>query len=269
MLKKLTVQPVILAAGRGKRILEEAKAEGLGELPKVLYPLSNKPLIDYVIDTISEVKEQLPDEIDLLKPIAVVNFMQHVVRNHLRDRVVYVEQKPAPLGTGHAVQVCQEAVERVQADVVLVLNGDMPAWSPQTISNLIIEHAKKLPAISLGTVEFNDPQYNANFFAYGRIVRDAQGRVKKIVEQKDASQAEQAINECNPSLYLFDSAWLFEALKKIKNNNIQKEYYLTDLLQIAIEQKEGVITAKIQNWREALGVNTLEQLKMTEELLAS
>ena len=266
-MSKLVVQTVILAAGKGKRIIEEAKEEGLGERPKVLYNLNEKPLIDYVIDTLSKVKQILPSDIELLKPIAVVNFMQTLVRNHLRDQVTYVEQKPAPLGTGHAVQVCRDAVIKSGADVVLVLNGDMPAWSAQTISNLIIQHREQLPVITLGTVNFTDKIYNANFFAYGRIIRDKSGHLKKILEQREASEEELKINECNPSLYIFDSVWLFAALKKVKNNNSQKEYYLTDLLKIAIDEKQPVKTAKVKDWKEALGINTLEQLKLAESLL--
>ena len=267
MSKKLIIQPVILAAGKGKRILKEAKEEGLGEMPKVLYPLKNKPLIDYVLETLVAVKKGLPVEIELKKPIAVVNFMQSVVRNHLKDKVTYVEQKPAPLGTGHAVQVCCDAVKKSGAGVVLALNGDMPAWSAKTIIGLIIKHAQTLPVLTLATVEFNDSKYSAKFFAYGRIVRDEKNGLKKIVEQRDAKAEELEINECNPSLYLFETKWLFEALKKVKNNNSQKEYYSTDLLKIAIDERQKVVTSLVGDWREALGVNTLEQLKLAEKLL--
>lgn len=263
------IQPIILAAGNGKRIIQEAMAEGLGELPKVLYPLQGRPLIDYVLDGVAAAAEQVKeDAIELLKPIVVVKFMQELVREHLGERVTYVEQNPAPLGTGHAVLVTESAVP-TEVDQVLVLNGDMPAWQPSTIAKVLRQAAQTKSTLTLATVDFTDPHFDTVFFAYGRIIRDAQGKLLKIVEQRDTDAAELKISECNPSLYCFDRSWVFKALHQLKNDNSQHEYYLTDLLGMAIEQGRAVQTVPVADWREALGVNTLEQLHLTEKLLQS
>lgn len=261
---KCVIQPVILAAGKGKRILAEAVASGLGESPKVLYPLHGTPLIDYPIRAVTAVEAE-HTEIEWRVPIVVVGFMQEQVRAHLGDTVRYVEQVN-PQGTGHAVQVCLSAIGK-DVDGVLVLNGDMPAWQTSTIAGVADEFMQRRPTIVLSVVNFTDPAYDASFFAYGRIVRDAQGKVQRIVEQKDATPEQLAITECNPSLYCFDRRWLFSALEHITNHNSQGEYYLTDLLELAIKDGKEVETLPATNWREALGVNTLDQLQLAEELL--
>lgn len=260
------IQPIILAAGNGKRIIQEAMANGMGELPKVLYLLNDKPLIDYVLNSVAQATTELANEIELLKPIVVVKFMQEKVREHLGDRVNYVEQNPAPLGTGHAVLVTESAVPS-SANYLLVLNGDMPAWHSSTMVEVIRESCRGHQILTLATVNFTNQQYSANFFVYGRIVRDQHNKLQKIVEQRDATAEELAISECNPSLYCFERQWAFKALHELKNDNSQQEYYLTDLLALAIEQQQKVGTVAVSDWREALGVNTLDQLKLTEELL--
>lgn len=267
MANKFTVRPVILAAGKGKRIVQEALAAGLGDLPKVLYPLNNKPLIDYPLTMLDEVRAVSEKGWELLPTVLVVGHGQDLVREHVGDRAEYVDQQEM-LGTGHAVRVCEEAT--VGADAVLVINGDMPAWHPETIIKLVdcyLENDK--PAVVLGTVLFNDPHYSANFFAYGRIVRDQAGEIIKIVEQKDASEEEQAINECNPSLYCFKRDWLFNALDKVDNKNSQGEYYLTDVLEIASKDQQKITSVQAAEWKEALGVNTLEQLELATKLLST
>lgn len=260
------IQPIILAAGQGKRIIEEAVTSGMGELPKVLYLLNGKPLIDYVLNSVAQATTELVNEVELLKPIVVVKFMQEKVREHLGDSANYVEQNPAPLGTGHAVLVTESAVPS-NASYLLVLNGDMPAWHSSTMVEVVKESCRNQQTLTLATVNFTDPQYSANFFAYGRLVRDGEGQLVKIVEQRDATAEELAISECNPSLYCFERQWAFSALHELKNDNSQQEYYLTDLLALAIEQQQKVGTVAVGNWREALGVNTLDQLKLAEELL--
>lgn len=262
----MKIQPVVLAAGKGTRIISEAIDAGLGELPKVLYPLHGRPLLDYVLDALAKTTELLSGEIELLKPIVVVGFMKEAVMEHVGERAVFVEQLPAPLGTGHAVLVTESAVPAA-ADAVLVLNGDMPAWHPETIANLARRYQTDQPAIVLGTVDFTDSQYTADFFAYGRMVRDAAGRLLRITEQRDATEAERQISECNPSLYCFAASWLWPALHRLKNDNSQSEYYLTDLLEMALTEGQTVETVPGRDWREALGINTLDQLKLAEDLL--
>ncbi len=261
----LVVQPVILAAGKGKRILTEATEAGLGERPKVLYELNSKPLLDYVLRVVEEATSVLSDEVTLLKPIVVVGFMKDLVINFVGDRGVCVEQLPSPMGTGHAVLVTEPQVP-ASADAVLVLNGDMPAWHATTIAGLCRLFAAHRPTVALNTVIFTDEKYTADFFAYGRIIRK-DGAPQRIVEQRDATEEERKVPECNPSLYCFDRQWVFQELKKLKNDNSQSEYYLTDLLEMALNEGLAIETVACRDWREALGVNTLEQLKLTEELI--
>lgn len=263
---ELVVQPVILAAGKGTRIINEAMAAGLAELPKVLYPLRGKPLIEYILTAVSGAASGLPKGIKMRPPIVVVGFMKDTVIKQVGDRGRCVEQLPSPLGTGHAVLVSEPAVP-AEANAILVLNGDMPAWHPTTIINLCRHFQATRPAITLGTVEFSDPKYTADFFAYGRMVRDEAGHILKITEQRDATDEERRISECNPSLYCFDRTWLFPALHRLKNDNSQSEYYLTDLLEMALGEGQTVETVPSRDWREALGVNTLDQLRLAEELL--
>lgn len=262
----MKIQPVVLAAGKGTRIISEAIDAGLGELPKVLYPLNGRPLLDYVLDSMAAATKLLSDQVEMLQPIVVVGFMKDAVIAHVGDRATFVEQLPSPLGTGHAVLVTESSVAP-DVDAVLVMNGDMPAWHPETIVNLVRRFVADQPTIALGTVDFTDPQYTADFFAYGRMVRDGSGQLVKITEQRDATPEERQISECNPSLYCFSTAWLWPALHRLKNDNSQSEYYLTDLLEMALADKQSVETVPGRDWREALGVNTLDQLKLAEELL--
>lgn len=269
-MKQIKIQPVILAAGKGTRIITDAVAAGMAELPKVLYPLKGRPLIDWVLDAVDQTRPLLAESgIELKRPVVVVGFMKEKVEAAVSGRATCVEQLPSPLGTGHAVQVSEPAIE-ADADAVLVLNGDMPEWHPDTIAGVCRQFADsaKQCVLALGTVEFTDQVYNADFFAYGRILRDEAGRLVKIVEQRDASEEERQIKECNPSLYCFDREWLFSALSRLSNQNSQGEYYLTDLLAMALHEGKEVASSSSRDWREALGVNTLEQLQLAEQLIA-
>ncbi len=232
---------VILAAGQGTRMRSD--------LPKVLHPLAGQPLLEHVVTTARNLDAQ---DIHV-----VYGHGGEGVRTDLAHLQVNWVLQAEQLGTGHAVA---QALPAIAADhTVLVLYGDVSLITSSTLVPLIdqAQHG----ALALLTATLADPH------GYGRIVRAANQAVTRIVEQKDATEEELKITECNPSLYCFDHRWLFGALSQVTNNNSQSEYYLTDLLELAIKEGKRVETQPTKDWREALGVNTLEQLTLAEELL--
>ncbi len=234
---------VILAAGKGNRMQSEN--------PKVLAELAGKHLIRHLLEEVEKVSNE--------KPVMVVGYKAELVKKELGDACVYVEQKEQ-LGTGHAVLSAQEA--SAGAKNILVLQGDMPFISSKTIENLLERHFYSTARITVATVAlpgFND--WREAFTSFGRIIRK-NGKIL-IREYKDATPGEREIKEVNAGAYVFDAEWLWPNLRKIKNENAQKEYYLTDLLRMASEQKANIKTVQIDP-REALGANTKAELEILE-----
>jgi bifunctional UDP-N-acetylglucosamine pyrophosphorylase / glucosamine-1-phosphate N-acetyltransferase len=229
---------VILAAGQGKR-MKSAQ-------PKVLQPLAGRPLLKHVIDTAR-----------LLEPAAIQVVYGHggdQVRDALKDEPVSWVLQAERLGTGHAVM---QAMPRVPNDhVVLVLYGDVPLISKSTLTELLALAGSQQTALL--TVELDDPS------GYGRIVRGKRGRVQKIVEQKDASKKELKIRECNTGVMAAPARHLKKWLKSLRNDNAQGEYYLTDVIGMAAEEKIEVTPLVTANVVEVLGVNDKVQLAELE-----
>ena len=224
---------------------------------KVLLPIGEKPMVTRVVDA------AVTSGVDS-HPVVVVGKNGEAVRKALGDQCEYVTQEEQ-LGTGHAVH-CVEAALRGKADAVLVLYGDNPCVKPETIKRLAEAHAEKKPSITMFTTtvsDFND--WRKPFYDFGRLVRDARSALVKSVEKKDATVEELAIKELNPSFYCFDATWLWENLRKIKRHNAQRECYLPDLIQIAINQGDTVDMAPVDP-REVIGVNTPEQLEIVRQL---
>jgi bifunctional UDP-N-acetylglucosamine pyrophosphorylase/glucosamine-1-phosphate N-acetyltransferase len=170
------------------------------------------------------------------------------------------------LGTGHAVSVA-EPVLKNNCDAVMVFPGDMPFISPQTISGLAKTHEETGADLTMGVVIAPDFEGPHKFlYDFGRIVRDQEGNLVKIVEVRDAAPEEREIKEVNPSFYCFNAAWLWEALPEIKNENVQGEYYLTDVLEKAVLEKKKISVVEI-GYAEAMGINTPEQLAAAEEMI--
>lgn len=241
---------IILAAGHGKRMEHE--------LPKPLVPLSGKPIVSYLLASIKEsgvcgtpIIVVSPDRIDTFKEI-------------LGEDYEYVIQKEQ-LGTGHAVLSAKGALEGVD-ERILVLYGDHPWVSAETIKKIAERSEDSNRVLTLATAVVEDFQdWRAGFESFGRILRDENDYVTRIVEKKDATEEEQAIKEVNPAYFCFKPEWLWSRLEKIKNENVQHEYYLTDLVQIAVSEGEAIATVQIDP-REALGINTKEQLALCEAL---
>jgi bifunctional UDP-N-acetylglucosamine pyrophosphorylase/glucosamine-1-phosphate N-acetyltransferase len=226
---------------------------GDADRPKVMFEANDKPIIEYLVQSI-----QTAGVSDI---VLVVGYLQEQVKNYFKDRVQYVEQLEQK-GTGHAVMMAKDILKR-KSKAVLVSYGDMPLYKIETIKKLIEKYIIEKPAIAMVTVDLADP----DFWAYGRVLRDKNGEIVATVEQKDATEEQRKIKECNPSFYLFDSNWLWENLGRIGTDNAQKEYYLPDLISIAHNQDKKIVSIKAESEDEVLGVNTPEQLEKVAKIL--
>lgn len=237
------IAAIVLAAGKGKRMRSQTS--------KVLHRLNDRPLLDHVLTTL--------ESAGVSRTIIVTGFDEAQVRAHLGARVECVNQ-PAQLGTGHAVMQATPALQDFNG-MVLIVCGDTPLWRAETLRDAIARAQE--PGISgiVLSMRFNDPT------GYGRVVRDAHGEVKRIVEQKDATEEEALIREVNSGAYCFHSRLLVDALKEITNTNAQGEYYLTDVIEILGRHGHRILAHIVDDPIEALGVNSRIDLAAAEEAL--
>ncbi len=233
------VQVVILAAGQGKRMYSN--------LPKVLHPIAGKALAQHVIDT---ARTLAPKNL-----IVVYGYGGEVVRSTLAAGDISWAEQTQQLGTGHAVG--QAVPQFSDAPCTLVLYGDVPLTSVATLHRLL--HAGR-NGLAILTVDLADPT------GYGRIVRDATGNVQRIVEEKDASAVEKSIREINTGIMAIPTAHLVDWLGRLKNDNAQGEYYLTDIVALAVAEGVPVRTAQPDAEWEVLGVNSKVQLAELERV---
>jgi len=242
---------VILAAGKGTRMNEGSASP----IPKVMFPLNGKTIIDWSVDSIKNV--------GVNRIVLVVGYKKELVEDHFKDQVEYAVQEEQ-LGTGHAVAQAKLLLGN-QSESVIAFYGDNPLYKPETIKHLMNVYESEKPTIAMLSVVFKDPK----FWAFGRITRDQNGAVTGIVEQKDCSPEQLEIQESNPGFYIFDANWLWDNIDQLEANNAQKELYLTDMIGLAVSQGKKVIAVPVSEETEALGVNTLEQLRQAEEVLKS
>ena len=234
---------LVLAAGMGKRIKSNK--------PKALHEVGGLPIIDHVIRSLNRA--------NINEIIVVVGCEGEQIQEHLKDKVKYVWQKEQ-LGTAHAVMQAEEILKNFSGDVV-VLPGDAPLIKPETIIELLFVHKDDNSAASVLTMELEDAA------SYGRIIRDERNQFEKIVEFKDASDDVRKIKEVNSGSYCFNSKNLFSSLLEISNDNSQKEYYLTDTLEILRKKNLPISVVKMKDSREGLGVNSRRELAMIEEIM--
>ena len=244
-------QVVILAAGKGRRMG--------GDIPKVLTKVNGKSLIGYLFDSV--IKSGV-----CVKPLVVVGYKADMVKDYLGDKAFYVHQDKN-LGTGNAV-ACTRGYIPQQADSVLVLYGDMPFLKPETIKEIVETYNENKPDITLMTIKLKDfGDWRSIFSSFGRVVRNENNEIIRIREVKDATEEEKEITEVNPSYFCFDKKWLFENIGKLKNNNKLGEYYLTDLVELGIQQGDDGCSLVVDDPTEGIGVNTPEQLVIAKQIL--
>jgi len=230
---------VILAAGKGVRMGSD--------LPKVLHTIAKKPLLAYVVE--------LARVMDSIKTVVVVGHKSALVRAAFPDaHVVFVEQTEQ-LGTAHAVEQARGELADFEGDV-LILCGDAPLFSKDTMWALLACHRKNAADVTVMTTKLRKPG------SYGRVVKDATGNILKIVEFRDASSQEKELNEINTGIYCIRSSFLFEALAAIGNDNQQREYYLTDIIAVARNWGRRACAFVIKNPYEAIGINTKYDLAL-------
>ncbi|MBS4052828.1 MAG: bifunctional UDP-N-acetylglucosamine diphosphorylase/glucosamine-1-phosphate N-acetyltransferase GlmU, partial [Methylomonas sp.] len=236
----MSIKTIILAAGQGTRMRSSR--------PKVLHEIADKALLQHVYET----SLALPDN----KVYIIYGHGGETVKQTLGHfEAAWIEQR-LQLGTGHAVQ---QAIHHVEdGDTVLVLYGDVPLLKIRTIQTLL----KKVSATSLAllTVTLDDPT------GYGRIVRDKDHAVIKIVEQKDANEAELQINEGNTGILACKGKQLKNWLSRLSNDNAQSEYYLTDIIEMAVDDGLSIETTQANSADEVLGVNNRNQLAHLERV---
>jgi bifunctional UDP-N-acetylglucosamine pyrophosphorylase/glucosamine-1-phosphate N-acetyltransferase len=232
------LEVIILAAGLGTRM----KSRTI----KILHQAAGRPIIDYVLDLAAAVCER--------PPILVIGHQRDAVQEAVGDRARFATQEEQK-GTGHAVL---QAAAHVDAGKVLILSGDVPLTRPETLQRLLDEHEQSKNALTLLTMKLDDPAM------YGRIVRDGDGAVTRIVEAKDATDVEKQINEVNAGIYVFDGQHLFENLRNLSTDNSQGEYYLTDLLAVLRDAGKRVGAVIAGDPIEALGVNSRADLASVE-----
>lgn len=234
---------VILAAGQGTRMKSN--------IYKVLHPVCGKPMVQHVVDQVSALGFE--------EKIAIVGFGAEAVQEQLKDQVSYVVQHDQ-LGTGHAVMQAESLLKDKEGTTV-VLCGDTPLLTAETINQLLTCHANEGAKATILTAMASDPT------GYGRIIRNENQLVERIVEHKDATEEEREVKEINTGTYCFDNAALFEALKKVGNNNAQGEYYLPDVIEILKNNGETIAAYRTPEFEETVGVNDRVALSEAERIM--
>ncbi|TMV44272.1 bifunctional UDP-N-acetylglucosamine diphosphorylase/glucosamine-1-phosphate N-acetyltransferase GlmU [Paenibacillus mesophilus] len=234
---------IVLAAGQGKRMKSK--------LYKVLHPVCGKPMVGHVLDVLDSVRVD--------RKVVIVGHGAEEVKSYVGDRAEFALQAEQ-LGTGHAVLMAKPLLEQEEG-VTVVICGDTPLIRSDSLETMIRLHREQGAAATLMSAELGVPQ------GYGRIVRNEQGHVVRIVEQKDCSPDQDAIREINAGTYCFDNRKLFAALAKVKNDNAQKEYYFTDVVGILREQGETVLAYCTNDESEWIGVNDRVALSEAEKYM--
>lgn len=236
---------LILAAGKGVRMKSD--------LPKVLHPVLGRPMVGHVIDAVRAVGA---DDVTL-----VVGFGREKLTQAFAHEKVKFTVQAEQLGTGHAVQCYAREATGAQPEHLLVVCGDTPLLSRQSLQTLVDRHFAEKPACTMLTLTMADPGL------YGRILRDAQGRVTAIREAKDCTDEQKKVREINLAVYLFEGKALMERIFKLSNNNRQKEFYLTDLIEMFAKDGLPVIAVEEKDELSTLGINSRVDLARVSQIM--
>ena len=235
---------IILAAGLGKRMNSS--------LPKVLHRIGGKPLVSYPL--------KIARALNPNKIAVVVGHGAESVRQACSEDGIYWVLQEKQLGTGHAA-ACAKKVFGEFSGHLLILNGDLPLITRDFLLGLLRHHSNQDATLTFVTARLRDP------YGYGRILRDAGGKVIGIVEEKDATDTQKKLTEINAGIYAVSSDFLFAALQGLTNSNRQQEYYLTDIVAAALNAGKRVGTVEAKDAREIMGINTREELALMEKIL--
>ncbi len=232
---------IIMAAGKGTRMKSD--------LPKVLHRILEEPMAGMIVNNVKQAGAE--------RVVCIVGYRHELVEEAMKGKCEFAVQEPQ-LGTGHAVMQARQ-LENDQGKT-LVANGDCPCVRPSTYARMYeaLDHADMVVLTA-------EPEDTAS---YGRVIRNAEGNVEKIVEFKDCTEEEKAVREINTGIYCFDNESLFEGLKHLKNNNAQNEYYITDLVEILRGMGKTVAAVKAVDWLEVQGVNDNVELAKAGKYMA-
>jgi bifunctional UDP-N-acetylglucosamine pyrophosphorylase/glucosamine-1-phosphate N-acetyltransferase len=235
---------IILAAGKGTRMQSD--------LPKCFHRLCGRPLLERVIGAVKTAGVE--------KIFIVVGHQKDLIMDYFKSWPVEFVIQSEQLGTGHAVMQAEPLLKSFDG-TILVLAGDMPLITAKTLKELIDFHERKRAKATDLTAKLDDAG------SYGRIIRNSKGEIQRIVEAKDATPEQLKIQEINTGIFAFDGKGLFDILREIRTENRQKEYYLTDVIEILEKKGQPVSAFMTENANESLGVNTKEELAQMERNL--
>ncbi|SDW86132.1 UDP-N-acetylglucosamine pyrophosphorylase /glucosamine-1-phosphate N-acetyltransferase [Marininema mesophilum] len=234
---------VVLAAGKGTRMKSTRH--------KVLHPVCGKPMIDHMTDHLKKM--------GVSETVVIVGHDAESIQEHLGEKVRFALQEEQ-LGTAHAVMQARNVLEGKDG-VTLILNGDHPLFTQATLEQVVTQHQESGVAATILTAVLPDPT------GYGRVIRQADGSVDRVVEHKDANDEERRVSEVSTGTFCFDNQLLWCALEKVGNDNAQGEYYLPDLISILINDGKKVGAVTITDPEEAQGVNDRVQLAQVEKIM--
>ncbi len=236
---------IILAAGKGTRMKSDKT--------KVLHQIAGKEMVKHVIETVEDLNSKI---------VSVIGYQSEKVKDNLNDYNLDFVKQEKQLGTAHAVMQAKKEIKKHEGPVI-VLYGDIPLLKSSTLKKMIKKHKTDKAALSVLTAELDDPT------DYGRIVKDKNNEIVKIVEEDDATNIEKEIKEINSGVYCFDSDLLVESLENIDCDNAQNEYYLTDAVDYIKNKGHKVIPVMIEDNEEIIGVNDRKGLAEAEKVLRS
>ena len=235
---------VLMAAGMGTRMRSR--------LPKVLHPVCGRPILMHALE--------LGREIGATRRIVIVGTGEDEVRAALTGQNIELVRQAEPLGTAHAALQTRAALADHDGPVI-VMNGDHPLYRARTLKALRETWESQKAGLAFLVTELPDPA------GYGRVLRDSAGRVARVVEENECSDTLRRVHEVNLGAYIADARTLFELLERVRNDNAKAEYYITDLIEIALATGLTVETSAAADWRESLGINTRLELARAEALL--